>query len=103
KRMVAYTSVNHMGYIVLALGAAGLVAEGAEQARSVAVTGAGVQMVSHGLITAALFLLAGVRQDRARTHATGSYGGPAGPAPRVPSRPARWRSPVRWCRWSATG
>ena len=82
KRMVAYTSVNHMGYIVLALGAAGLVAEGAEQARSVAVTGAVVQMVSHGLITAALFLLAGVMQDRAGTYDMGSYGGLAGPAPR---------------------
>ena len=32
KRMIAYTSVNHMGYIVLALGAAGLLAQGAEQA-----------------------------------------------------------------------
>ncbi|EFV93420.1 NADH dehydrogenase subunit M [Dietzia kunjamensis subsp. schimae] len=82
KRMIAYTSVNHMGYIVLALGAAGLLVEGAEQARSVAVTGAMVQMVSHGLITAALFLLAGVMQSRAGTYDLGSYGGLAGPAPR---------------------
>ncbi|MEW1939034.1 NADH-quinone oxidoreductase subunit M [Dietzia maris] len=82
KRMIAYTSVNHMGYIVLALGAAGLLVEGAEQARSVAVTGAMVQMVSHGLITAALFLLAGVMQSRAGTYDLGSYGGLAGLAPR---------------------
>lgn len=82
KRMIAYTSVNHMGYIVLALGAAGLLVEGAEQARSVAVTGAMVQMASHGLITAALFLLAGVMQSRAGTYDLGSYGGLAGPAPR---------------------
>ncbi|GAA3520950.1 MULTISPECIES: complex I subunit 4 family protein [Dietzia] len=82
KRMIAYTSVNHMGYIVLALGAAGLLVEGAEQARSVAVTGAMVQMVSHGLITAALFLLAGVMQSRAGTYDLGSYGGLADPAPR---------------------
>ena len=81
-RMIAYTSVNHMRYIVLALGAAGLLVEGAEQARSVAVTGAMVQMVSHGLITAALFLLAGVMQSRAGTYDLGSYGGLAGPAPR---------------------
>src|SRR5699024_3931482 len=85
KRMVAYASVNHMGYIVLALGAAGLVAEGAEQARSVAVTGAMVQMVSHGLITAALFLLAGVMQSRAGTYDLRSYGGLAGPAPPSPA------------------
>src|SRR5699024_4939240 len=59
KRMIAYTSVNHMGYVVLALGAAGLVIDDTAEARSVAVTGAVVQMVSHGLVTAALFLLAG--------------------------------------------
>lgn len=82
KRMIAYTSVNHMGYIVLALGAVGVLAEGAAQARSVAVTGAVVQMVSHGLITAALFLLAGVMQARAGTYDMGSYGGLAAPAPR---------------------
>ncbi|STX03495.1 complex I subunit 4 family protein [Kocuria rosea] len=82
KRMIAYTSVNHMGYIVLALGAVGVLAEDADQARSVAVTGAVVQMVSHGLITAALFLLAGVMQDRAGTYDMGSYGGLAAPAPR---------------------
>ncbi|MDE0776359.1 MAG: NADH-quinone oxidoreductase subunit M [Nocardioides sp.] len=82
KRMVAYTSVNHMGYIVLAVGAAGLVADDTAQARSVAVTGAVTQMVSHGLITGALFLLAGVLQDRAPTYDMDSYGGLAGPAPR---------------------
>ena len=82
KRMVAYTSVNHMGYIVIAVGAAGLVADDTAQARAVAVTGAVTQMVSHGLITGALFLLAGVMQDRVGTYDMDSYGGLAGPAPR---------------------
>jgi NADH-quinone oxidoreductase subunit M len=82
KRMVAYTSVNHMGYIVLAVGAAGIVADGTAQARAVAVTGAVTQMVSHGLITGALFLLAGVLRERAGTYDMASYGGLAGPAPR---------------------
>ncbi len=82
KRMIAYTSVNHMGYVVLAVGAAGLVSGSDDKARQVAVTGAVTQMVSHGLITAALFLLAGVLQDRAGTYQMGSYGGLAGPAPR---------------------
>ena len=82
KRMVAYTSVNHMGYVVLAVGAAGVVSGSDEQARSVAVAGAVTQMVSHGLITAALFLLAGVLQDRARTYDMDAFGGLAGPAPR---------------------
>lgn len=83
KRMIAYTSVNHMGYIVMAVGAAGLIAGNTAQARSVAVTGAVTQMVSHGLITAALFLLAGVLYDRAGSYDLDGYGGLAGPAPKL--------------------
>ncbi len=83
KRMIAYTSVNHMGYIVLAVGVAGLVAGDNATAREVAVTGAVTQMVSHGLITGALFLLAGVLHDRAATYDMGAYGGLADPAPRM--------------------
>ncbi|WP_431918865.1 complex I subunit 4 family protein [Micromonospora wenchangensis] len=82
KRMVAYTSVNHMGYVVLAVGAAGLVAGSDAQARAVAVTGAVTQMVSHGLITSALFLLAGVLYDRGGTYRMDAYGGLAGDTPR---------------------
>jgi NADH-quinone oxidoreductase subunit M len=82
KRMVAYTSVNHMGYIVLAVGAAGLIARSDAQARSVAVTGAVTQMVSHGLITAALFLLAGVLFDRGGTYQMDAYGGLAADTPK---------------------
>ncbi|MEU4660425.1 NADH-quinone oxidoreductase subunit M [Micromonospora chalcea] len=82
KRMVAYTSVNHMGYVVLAVGAAGLAAGSDAQARAVAVTGAVTQMVSHGLITSALFLLAGVLYDRGGTYRMDAYGGLAGDTPR---------------------
>ncbi|MDG6110304.1 NADH-quinone oxidoreductase subunit M [Dactylosporangium aurantiacum] len=82
KRMIAYTSVNHMGYILLAVGAAGLVAGTDTQARTVAVTGAVTQMVSHGLITGALFLLAGVLFDRGGTYEMGAYGGLAADTPR---------------------
>lgn len=83
KRMIAYTSVNHMGYIVLSVGAAGLVAADTVQAREVAVSGAVTQMVSHGLITGALFLLAGVFQARTGSYAIKEYGGLAGPAPKL--------------------
>ena len=83
KRMVAYTSVNHMGYVVLAVGAAGVITQDSAQARGVAVTGAVTQMFSHGLVTGALFLLAGVLHDRARTYDMDSFGGLAGPAPRL--------------------
>ncbi|MEV4703155.1 NADH-quinone oxidoreductase subunit M [Actinoplanes sp. NPDC049316] len=82
KRMIAYTSVNHMGYIVLAVGAAGLISGTDVEARSVAVTGAVTQMVSHGLITGALFLLAGVLFDRGGTYEMGAYGGLAADTPR---------------------
>ncbi len=50
KRMVAYSSVGHMGYILLA----------ASAATPVAILGAVFQMVSHGLISALLFLLVGI-------------------------------------------
>ncbi|GAA2571272.1 complex I subunit 4 family protein [Pseudonocardia hydrocarbonoxydans] len=82
KRMIAYTSVNHMGYVILAVGAAGLVAGSSEQARTLAVTGAVTQMVSHGLITGALFLLTGVLYARGGTYEMAAYGGLARPAPR---------------------
>jgi NADH-quinone oxidoreductase subunit M len=82
KRMIAYTSVNHMGYVVLAVGAAGLLATTNEQAHDLAVTGAVTQMVSHGLITGALFLLAGVLWDRGGTYDLDAYGGLAAGAPR---------------------
>jgi NADH-quinone oxidoreductase subunit M len=81
KRMIAYTSVNHMGYILLAIGAAGLVAKSAEQARQLAVTGAVVQMVSHGLITGALFLLSRFLYDRGGSYDLEAWGGLAKPAP----------------------
>ncbi|MBT2452322.1 NADH-quinone oxidoreductase subunit M [Streptomyces sp. ISL-43] len=81
KRMVAYTSVNHMGYIVLAVGAAAAAGGGDEEARQLAVTGAVVQMVSHGLLTGALFLLSGVLYERGRTYEMSSYSGVAERAP----------------------
>ncbi|MDQ6716472.1 MAG: NADH-quinone oxidoreductase subunit M [Actinomycetota bacterium] len=83
KRMIAYTSVNHMGYVVLAVGAAGVLGRDDAQARSVAVTGAVTQMVSHGLVTGALFLLAGVLHQRTKSYEIADYGGLAGPAPRM--------------------
>lgn len=80
KRMIAYTSVNHMGYVLLALGAAG-VGAGDSPGRSLAVTGAVTQMVSHGLITGALFLLSGVLYERGGTYEMRRYGGVAAGAP----------------------
>jgi len=81
KRMIAYTSVNHMGYILLGVGAAGILAGTSAQARSLAVTGAVTQMVSHGLLTGALFLLSGVLFDRGHTYDMAAYSGLAGRTP----------------------
>jgi NADH-quinone oxidoreductase subunit M len=83
KRRIAYTSVNHMGYAVLGIAAAGAAAQGAPEAREIALTGAVIEMVAHGLITGALFLIAGSFWLRTQDYELGSYGGLAGVAPRL--------------------
>ena len=65
KKMVAYSSVNHMGYCLL--GIAGVNAAG--------FSGAVLQMINHGIITGALFLLVGVIYDRAHTRDISAFGG----------------------------
>tara|TARA_Y100001968_G_scaffold195059_1_gene178945 strand:+ start:91 stop:1581 length:1491 start_codon:yes stop_codon:yes gene_type:complete len=57
KRMVAYSSVGHMGYVLLA----------ASAATPLSIMGALFQMVSHGLISGVLFLLVGVVYERTGT------------------------------------
>jgi NADH-quinone oxidoreductase subunit M len=73
KRLVAYTSVNHMGYVVLGVAVAAAATDPA--ARSLALDGAVLQMVSHGVVTGALFLLVGMLQERAHTREMGKFGG----------------------------
>jgi NADH-quinone oxidoreductase subunit M len=81
KRLIAYTSVNHMGYVILGLAAAGSLAAGEEAARRLALTGAVVEMVAHGLITGALFLVSGSFLARGETYEMDEYGGLAARAP----------------------
>ncbi len=81
KRLIAYTSVNHMGYVILGLAAAGALAGRQAEARSLALTGATVEMVAHGLITGSLFLLAGSVWQRSETYEMAELGGLAGRAP----------------------
>lgn len=83
KRRIAYTSVNHMGYTVLGIAAAGALMTGEEAARQLALTGSVVEMVAHGLITGALFLIAGGFWARAETYEIDAYGGLAKVAPRM--------------------
>ena len=71
KKMVAYSSINHMGYCLL--GIAGLTSTG--------FSGAVLEMFNHGIITGALFLLVGVIYDRTHTRDIGAFGGLAAKVP----------------------
>ncbi len=82
KRRIAYTSVNHMGYTALGIAAAATLG-GNAAARQLALTGAVVEMVAHGLITGALFLVAGAFWQRGREYDLGAYGGLARVAPHL--------------------
>ena len=73
KRLVAYSSVNHMGFVVLGIAAAGL-ASGTIDA-NIALNGAILQMFNHGLSAAGMFFLVGVIYDRTHTRNLEEYGG----------------------------
>lgn len=76
KKLIAYTSVNHMGYAMLAIAAAAAAqGEGLVEARAIALNGAMFQFIAHGLITGALFLLVGVIYERAHTRDIKRFGG----------------------------
>ena len=66
KRMIAFTSVNHMGYVLLGIVAAAAAGIASAPGR-IGLIGATLQMVSHGLITGGLFFAVGMLQDRAGT------------------------------------
>jgi NADH-quinone oxidoreductase subunit M len=80
KRLIAYTSVNHMGYVILGLAAAGAALSGEERAQAIALTGATVEMVAHGLITGTMFLISGSMLARGQSYEMDEYGGLAGRA-----------------------
>ena len=65
KRLIAYTSVSHMGFVVL----------GVASWRLVAVQGAVFQMLAHGLATGALFAIAGMIHERFHTREFDELGG----------------------------
>lgn len=65
KKMVAYSSINHMGYALLGMAAFTLTG----------FNGALLQMINHGIITGSLFLLVGVIYDRAHTREINAFGG----------------------------
>ncbi len=83
KRLVAYTSINHMGYVILGVAVAGATVDGQAAAQAIALTGATVEMVAHGLITGALFLTSGSILARGSTYEIDAYGGLLHRAPRL--------------------
>jgi NADH-quinone oxidoreductase subunit M len=71
KKLVAYSSISHMGYVML--GMAAFTPQG--------INGAVLQMFNHGTITAMLFLVVGVLYDRAHHREIDGFGGLAGVMP----------------------
>ncbi len=71
KRLVAYSSVSHLGFVVLGIFAM----------NATAMQGSVYQMLNHGVSTGALFLLVGMLYDRRHTFAIREYGGLATPMP----------------------
>jgi NADH-quinone oxidoreductase subunit M len=71
KRLVAYSSVGHMGFVALGIAAW----------QPVALSGAILQMVNHGVTTGALFALVGMLDERAQTRDIDAFGGLWGKAP----------------------
>lgn len=65
KKLVAYSSVSHMGYVILGLFAL----------NQIGITGSLYQMLNHGVSTGMLFLLVGVLYERKHTRAIDAYGG----------------------------
>ncbi|HET6271839.1 MAG TPA: NADH-quinone oxidoreductase subunit M, partial [Bacteroidota bacterium] len=72
KKLIAYSSISHMGVVVL--GMASMNTQG--------MTGAVFQMFNHGTITAMLFLIVGVIYDRAHTRGVNDFGGLMNQMPR---------------------
>jgi len=70
KRLVAYSSVSHMGYVLLGIGA-----WGATQNWSFGVNGAMFQMIAHGISSTGMFFLVGVLYDRVHHRNLDEFGG----------------------------
>jgi len=77
KKLIAYSSIAHMGFVTLGFFVVFTIFEksGSIQGAIMGVEGALVQMISHGFISAALFLCVGVMYDRMQSRNISDYGG----------------------------
>jgi len=73
KKLVAYSSVSHLGFVVLGIFAF----------HNISMQGAVYQMLAHGISTGALFLLVGMLYDRRHTFEISEFGGLATPMPKL--------------------
>jgi NADH-quinone oxidoreductase subunit M len=73
KKLVAYSSVSHLGFVVLGIFAF----------HNISMQGAVFQMLAHGISTGALFLLVGMLYDRRHTFEISEYGGLSTPMPKL--------------------
>ena len=78
KRLIAYSSVSHMGLVLLGVGS---VAVSGERISSVGLNGAAMQLFTHGTITGLLFLCVGLIYDKAHTRYIPDLGGLANRMP----------------------
>jgi NADH-quinone oxidoreductase subunit M len=78
KRLIAYSSVSHMGYFTLGIVAAAASMDASDPlltSRAIALNGAVLQMFNHGIITGGLFFLVGVIYERTHTRDLKAFGG----------------------------
>lgn len=76
KRLIGYTSINHMGYVMLAIAAAAAMnGSVSHDSRTTAINGALMQMVAHGLSTGGLFFLTGALYKRTKSYKLSDFGG----------------------------
>jgi NADH-quinone oxidoreductase subunit M len=77
KKLIAYSSVAHMGFVTLGsfLAFELLRVNGDVRGAAMGIDGAMVQMISHGLVSGAMFFCVGVLYDRVHSREIGAYGG----------------------------
>ena len=80
KKLIAYSSIAHMGFVTLGFFLVWQITEGT--GAGLGMTGGMIQMVSHGLISGALFLCVGVLYDRVHSRQIADYGGVANTMPK---------------------
>ncbi len=87
KRMLAFSSLNHVAFCVLAVGAIGLVGQATEggkiDVRALASQGIILQMFAHGIAAAGLFYLVGLLEERTGSRGLDDFGGLSSVTPRM--------------------